>query len=238
MEYIGGTVMNIAIRMLLVSTILYTVEASGANLYDNSDDRLVAPIRRDLEEKETIWQAGIHGLCGFSSDDTDARYGFGLMLENDFLKPVIFQTNIGLCFSRLKAIFPGQKFWSFSGELDVLYRLDGDKIKPYFGGGIGVISNRYPTGELATGYIDSYGGIAPRKELDFGTRFGFHLTLGTIYQVSDKLGLALDFKRLPSRISSPVLVTSFPSGTTTKETRDYRMSAYTIRLGIIARIYK
>lgn len=230
--------MSLGLRLLLVFALLYSAEGIGARTEAGSTNNVGTSLRRELEEKATNWQIGIHGVSGWPSDDTKARYGFGLLIENDALRPLAIQANISWSYSKFKTIFPGQSFRLASVALDVLYRPWRSETKPYLGCGVDAIFSRYPTGEPVTDYRQPYDEYTPIESMDFGSRTGFHVSVGIQQQVSTKFSITLDLRRSATLISTPVVVTGYPSGIVTNETRDYRLGALSMRVGLIYRVYK
>ena len=223
---------------ILVLLSLAAVAASQPLTADRrTTDDLTAQIRDELAVKERPWQFGLAPMINSSSDDARTGYGGSIFFEYDKLKPYTFQAVLGVYWSKFERIFPGQKILSLNFDLDALYRPTIGRLQPYAGGGVGVISNSWPTGEPDSSYsLGGYDERTPTENLDFGTSLAVHLRTGAMFRLSRDLSLFADCRLTTTGVDMTVIRTVFPSMQSYDETVHYNVGAVALKLGIVIRV--
>ncbi|MFH1373647.1 MAG: hypothetical protein ABII79_07625 [bacterium] len=168
-----------------------------------------------------------------ATDDISEGYGLAVVIDYTRLSPLILRGVPQVFWYELNlADLPKQKFASLSADVDLLLRVPGSEVRPYFGGGFSAYSNMWPTDEPATGESAPYDDATLESYHDFGQGLAWHLRAGSDFRFSQRVWLRLDFKYSYARPELDLEIIDQVTGENSRRARQYDMTGPTVMLGV------
>lgn len=177
-------------------------------------------------------EATIGPLWTASTDDIKSGFGGTFILDYTRFSPAIIRGDLQLTWHKFKdSLFENARFVALLVELDILFRPDFEFVRPFAGAGLSFYYNSYPSeeycGEFTLGPYDE----SHTCNYEYGSGFTGNLVAGSIFRITDRLGIALQGKYIFARPGFEYTLYEFPDEES-KVKDSYSMRNFTVMFGL------